>query len=558
MKRCLIPLLLLLLLLAGCGEPAQEPKRQESMEEPMAADHSRWQQEPYYILQFNMDSVISNAPSAAASSSRVVLSQGGTYLLSGTLEDAQLVLDAPAGETVRLVLRGVNMHFEHGPVILSKGTGTVVLVLEDGTENTITDGRTYLYTTAAAGQEAVVSTGGDLLITGEGSLSVQAAHNDAVCSRGTLCMAGGNVTVTAWRNGFIGEKSLTVSGGRLSATCGDTGLSASGKKTGSGELTISGGVVTLFTGGNGAAASGVLSVTGGETLVVSGGGSENRSYGEGSENWGVWGGLPQQTPQQDEEAGSPEREVPVAAGAHGLTSGKTVNLSGGALTLDCSDAAVHSDGMLLLSGSTVTVSGGDTAFAAQGKLTLSAGNVTVLTARRGITAGDMTVSGGSLSISAVEQGLVLSDDIQSEEAVSAPDVRRLTVTDGLLSLRCGGNAAEIAGSLFQSGGTLLLGSGREQTPLRCTVARVSGGTLLAAGYLPQNAEVYTGLPRIGVELWLTGGRPLTVTAAGESEPLLTFTPETSVGHVTLISDKLEAGATYYLISGSARIGVTPE
>ena len=100
------------------------------------------------------------------SSSRVVLSQGGTYLLSGTLEDAQLVLDAPAGETVRLVLRGVNMHFEHGPVILSKGTGTVVLVLEDGTENTITDGRTYLYTTAAAGQEAVVSTGGDLLITG--------------------------------------------------------------------------------------------------------------------------------------------------------------------------------------------------------------------------------------------------------------------------------------------------------------------------------------------------------------------------------------------------------
>lgn len=557
MKRCLIPLLLLLLLLAGCGEPAQEPMRQESMAEPLAADHSRWQQEPYYILQFNMDSVISNAPSAAASSSRVVLSQGGTYLLSGTLEDAQLVLDAPAGETVRLVLRGVNMHFEHGPVILSKGTGTVVLVLEDGTENTITDGRTYLYTTAAAGQEAVVSTGGDLLITGEGSLSVQAAHNDAVCSRGTLCMAGGNVTVTAWRNGFIGEKSLTVSGGRLSATCGDTGLSASGKKTGSGELTISGGVVTLFTGGNGAAASGVLSVTGGETLVVSGGGSENRSYGEGSENWGAWGGLPQQTPQQDEETGSPEREVPVAAGAHGLTSGKTVNLSGGALTLDCSDAAVHSDGMLLLSGSTVTVSGGDTAFAAQGKLTLSAGNVTVLTARRGITAVDMTVSGGSLSAVTAEEGLLLAGGC-GEEETEVSDVRRLTVTNGLLSLRCGGNAAEIAGSLFQSGGTMLLGSGREQTPLRCTAARVSGGTLLAAGYLQQNAEVYTGLPRIGVELWLTGGRPLTVTAAGERTPLLSFTPQASVGYVTVVSDALEPNTTYYLVSGSARIGADPE
>lgn len=557
MKRCLYPLLLALLLLVGCGEPAQQPEPQESMTSPMTADHSLWQQEPYYVLQFNMDSVISNAPSAAASSSRVVLSQGGTYLLSGTLEDAQLVLDVPAGETVRLVLRGVDMHSEHGPVILSKGGCTVVLVLEDGTENTLTDGKSYLYT-ATAKQDAAVSVEGDLLLTGGGSLTVDAAHYDAILSRGALVMAQGNVTVTAWRDGLIGSKSLTVSGGRLSATCGDTGLSASGKKTGSGELTISGGVVTLFTGGNGAAASGVLSVTGGETLVVSGGGSENRSYGEGSENWGVWGGLPQQTPQQDEEAGSPEREVPVAAGAHGLTSGKTVNLSGGALTLDCSDAAVHSDGMLLLSGSTVTVSGGDTAFAAQGKLTLSAGNVTVLTARRGITAEDMTVSGGSLSISAVEQGLVLSDDIQSEEAVSAPDVRRLTVTDGLLSLRCGGNAAEIAGSLFQSGGTVLLGSGREQNPLRCTAARVSGGTLLAAGYLPEGFGLSGGLPHVGVELWLTGGRPLTVTAAGESAPLITFTPETSVGYVTLISDELERGVTYYLVSGSARIGVTPE
>ena len=92
-KLQIVSITLAALLLAGCGEPAQEPMRQESMAEPMAADHSRWEQEPYYILQFNMDSVISNAPSAAASSSRVVLSQGGTYLLSGTLEDAQLVAD---------------------------------------------------------------------------------------------------------------------------------------------------------------------------------------------------------------------------------------------------------------------------------------------------------------------------------------------------------------------------------------------------------------------------------------------------------------------------------
>lgn len=556
MKRCLYPLLLALLLLVGCGEPAQQPEPQESMTSPMTADHSLWQQEPYYVLQFNMDSVISNAPSAAASSSRVVLSQGGTYLLSGTLEDAQLVLDVPAGETVRLVLRGVDMHSEHGPVILSKGGCTVVLVLEDGTENTLTDGKSYLYT-ATAKQDAAVSVEGDLLLTGGGSLTVDAAHYDAILSRGALVMAQGSVTVTAWRDGLIGSKSLTVSGGRLSVTSGVTALSVPAQKSGQGDLTISGGQVTLISGGDGAAAAGSLSVTGGETLIVSGGGSENRSYGEGSESWGLWGGLPQQSPQ-GEEPPIPERETPVAASAHGLSAGKSMNLSGGAVTLDCSDAALYSAGALLLSGSAVTVSGGDTALSAQGQLTLSAGDVTVLTARRGVAAEGMTVSGGTLSVSSAEEGLVLSGGYPSEETGTPSDARRMTVTGGTLSVCSGTHAADIAGSLFQSGGTVLLGSGREQNPLRCAAARVSGGTLLAAGYLPEGLGLSGGLPHVGVELWLTGGRPLTVTAAGESAPLITFTPETSVGYVTLISDELEYGVTYYLVSGSARIGVTPE
>ena len=106
MKRCLMLLLPVILLLAGCGHAPQENESLESMTAPMTADHSQWQQEPYYILQFNVDSVISNAPNVTATASRVIISQGGTYLLSGTLQDAQLTVEIPAGETARLVLCG--------------------------------------------------------------------------------------------------------------------------------------------------------------------------------------------------------------------------------------------------------------------------------------------------------------------------------------------------------------------------------------------------------------------------------------------------------------------
>lgn len=553
MKRCLMLLLPVILLLAGCGHAPQENKSLESMTAPMTADHSQWQQEPYYILQFNVDSVISNAPNVTATASRVIISQGGTYLLSGTLQDAQLTVEIPAGETARLVLRGVDMHCERGPVIYSNGGGTVVLLLENGTENTLSDGKSYLYSGSKV-REAAISVEGDLLITGGGSLSVEAIHNDALRSEGTLVVAEGTLEITAWRDGLVAGQELQISGGQLSIACGRTGLSASSAKSGQGSVTLAGGTVALICGGDGITAAGSLSATAGEYHITTGGGSGNASYGETAEKWGLWGGLPQQQPTEKQPIIN--REQIVSDSARGLSAGKSLALSGGTFTLDCSDAALYSVGSAKLSGSRVTISGGDTAITTQ-QLTLSAGDVSILTARRGAVAEDMTLSGGSLSITAVEEGMTLSGGYDKSESDPAADLRKMTVTGGSLSICAGTHALDIGGSLFQSGGSLLLGSGREQNPLRAATAHISGGTLLAAGPLPEEPQLYTSLPRISVELWLTGGRPLTVTAAEESTPMLSFTPETSVGYVTLISDALEKDTTYYLVSGSARIGLSP-
>ena len=395
---------------------------------------------------------------------------------------------------------------------------------------------------------------GDLLITGGGSLSVEAIHNDALRSEGTLAVAEGTLEITAWRDGLVAGQELQISGGQLSIACGRTGLSASSAKSGQGSVTLAGGTVALICGGDGITAAGSLSATAGEYHITTGGGSGNASYGETAEKWGLWGGLPQQQPTEKQPIIN--REQIVSDSARGLSAGKSLALSGGTFTLDCSDAALYSVGSTKLSGSRVTISGGDTAITTQ-QLTLSAGDVSILTARRGAVAEDMTLSGGSLSITAVEEGLALSGGYDKSESDPAADLRKMTVTGGSLSICAGTHALDIGGSLFQSGGSLLLGSGREQNPLRAATAHISGGTLLAAGPLPEEPQLYTSLPRISVELWLTGGRPLTVTAAEESTPMLSFTPETSVGYVTLISDELEKDTTYYLVSGSARIGLSP-
>ncbi len=48
-----------------------------------------------------------------------MISEGGTYLISGTLEDGQIVIDA-GGENVYLVLSGVSVTNAAGPALWVK------------------------------------------------------------------------------------------------------------------------------------------------------------------------------------------------------------------------------------------------------------------------------------------------------------------------------------------------------------------------------------------------------------------------------------------------------
>jgi len=76
---------------------------------------------------------------AAASSGKVTISAAGTYILSGSFE-GQVLVEAGDEDIVRLVLDGADLVNETGAVINVVNADKVVLILADGTENTVTDG----------------------------------------------------------------------------------------------------------------------------------------------------------------------------------------------------------------------------------------------------------------------------------------------------------------------------------------------------------------------------------------------------------------------------------
>ena len=86
--------------------------------------------------------------------STVTITGGGTYVLSGTLSDGQLVVNAP-DEQVRLVLDGATVTNTDGAAVVIQDAGDAIVVLARGSTNTLADGATYADTSTDAPSAAL-------------------------------------------------------------------------------------------------------------------------------------------------------------------------------------------------------------------------------------------------------------------------------------------------------------------------------------------------------------------------------------------------------------------
>ena len=123
----------------------------------------------------------------------VTISGGGTYVISGELNNGQIVVNAPKAD-VRLVLKGASITSSDGPAIDIQDAGNAIVVLAKDSKNTLTDGASY-----ASGQEATAalfSSKNGLIITGSTTIKVKAA-DDGLRGKDYLVVESGTLTVEA-------------------------------------------------------------------------------------------------------------------------------------------------------------------------------------------------------------------------------------------------------------------------------------------------------------------------------------------------------------------------
>ena len=313
----------------------------------------------------------------------VTISAAGTYRLSGSLSDGQVVVAAGEEDTVRIILDGAEISSSTGSPFVVQSADEAVVFLADGTSNSLSDASTYKDQAEDAPNAALYSKA-DLTVAGPGSLTVEGNFNDGISSKDGLVLASGTVTVDAQDDGIVGKDYAVLLDGAYQVTAGDDGFKSDNEEDeGRGWVLVNGGTLNVSAGDDGIKAFNTLTIAAGNATV------EKSEEGLEAQHIVMSGGSANVTSNDDGVNASGGASTSSAGSQGGMGGGGmgggetvgdyTVDISGGSLTINSQGDGLDSNGNATISGGTVVVNGptnsGNGALDVNGELTVTGGTV---------------------------------------------------------------------------------------------------------------------------------------------------------------------------------------
>ena len=180
----------------------------------------------------------------------LTITKAGTYILSGTLDNAQLRVAVEKTEKVTLILDGVSITNKVSAPLYIDSADKVSIELAENTTNTFTDAKTYYFPEGEDKPNACIYSSEDLTIKGDGALIVKAYYNNGIGSKNDLKIKSGNINVEAANNALKGNQSVTIEGGNITLK-GSDGIKSDSTLEGEGVVDFIAGTVNITAGDDG-------------------------------------------------------------------------------------------------------------------------------------------------------------------------------------------------------------------------------------------------------------------------------------------------------------------
>lgn len=186
----------------------------------------------------------------------LTLTEAGDYVLSGTLTDGSVIINAPEDAKLHLILNGAHIASQSAAALYVISADKVFITLADGSGNGVSaagDSAEDDY----ANVDAAIFARCDISFNGSGSLSVSSAKGHGIVSKDDLVFTGGSYMIQAANHGISGKDSIRIADGSFVVTAGKNCLdSDNDEDSDKGFIYIAGGSFDLSSGNDACHCSG--------------------------------------------------------------------------------------------------------------------------------------------------------------------------------------------------------------------------------------------------------------------------------------------------------------
>lgn len=492
------------------------------------------------------------------------ITKSGIYEITGTVSDGSLIVDVDKSAddgTVTLVLNNSSITSATGAPIYVKYAKKVVVMLENGTTNTLSQGSGVSVNSDNEPTAALFSKA-DLTITGGGTLNVTSDYNDGISCRDTLKITDGTLVVNAVGDGIIGKDVLAVENGSITVATGKDGMRATNDTdAGMGSILLKDGTFNVTSANDAIQAVGVLQIDGGTYHLTTGGGYSGSIKSNSNFGGGMKGG---QFPQRNTDATTPAAQtMPAGSDATSTSAGASdttaesskclkadggILINGGDITASSYEDALHSKGAINIAGGTLTLTAGDKGIQADSGVAITGGTLDIQNSYEGIEGKNITVTGGDIKLTSSDDGFNVND---------ASGL--LTIGGGTVYINAGGDGLDSNGSISMTGGTVTVdgptdnGNGALDSYAGFTI---SGGSIVATGSSGMAEVPDSDSGQASILMYYSGTQAAgsAVTLKDASGAIVaTFTPSKAFSSAAISAPELVVGQTFTIYSNDKEI-----
>lgn len=472
----------------------------------------------------NLNSLSVEGSGVVINGKTVTITQAGTYVLEGVLEEGQVVVDTTNEALVRIVLNGVTISNSTTSPIYSKQARKTVLILAEGSLNTVRDGSSYLLQTSEAA-DAAIYVQDDLSITGLGELVIEANYKDGITSKDILVITDGVLEVTAVNNGIKGRDGIAITSASIAITSGNDGIKANNDTDSTkGFIQIDGGEISIQASGDGIQAETSLVISNG-TIQITTSGDANVDSVKGMK-------------------------------------ANTIQLDSGAFLINSEDDAIHSNGTIVVNGGEYTITTKDDGIRADETVTITDGTIIILESYEGIEASNVIIQDGIIEITSSDDGINAGGGSNQNQAAGEPPNNQqdqfssgnytITINGGNITVNAGGDGIDSNGAVTITGGSIEIqgptnsGNGILDGDGGVTI---DGGIFVGVGSLgmlqtPENTSKQNSIV-VGFGSTQRVGTVVSIVTSSAKE-ILTITAEKEFQCAMFSSNELISGETYQI------------